>query len=318
MLNVTGLGEILIDFTPVGKTDTGKILYEPNSGGAIPNVLIAAKRFGGECGFMGMVGNDQFGRQLNNELLINDIDTRGLKITDGANTTLAFVHLNENGDRSFSFVRKAGADTHLTVNDLALDVIDESKIFHFGSLSFTDEPSRSATIEAIKYAKQKEKFISYDPNWRPLLWRNKETAKAMMIIGLQFADIVKVSEEELELLTGETDLKKGAQKLADYDISVVLITLGSKGCYFKIKNGENFCRSYKVNVVDTTGCGDAFMGTMLCQLSKYDNLSSITTEALEQMVNYASAAGALCATLRGGIPAMQTRDKIEDFLKSNS
>ncbi len=315
MFDIVGLGELLIDFTPAGFSSSGNPLFQQNSGGAPPNVLAAAAKLGGKGAFIGMVGYDQFGRYLKGILESNKINTEGLKFTHRADTTLAFVHLKEDGDRSFSFYRNPGADMMLREEDVPYHIIDASKIFHFGSLSMTDEPSKSATLKAVQYAKDKGKIISYDPNWRPPLWESDEKAKEGMLLGLEFADIIKVSEEELTFLTDEEDWVKGSKMLMDKGISLVVVTRGAKGCYFRCIAGAASLPTYDTKVVDTTGSGDAFMGTALHYISQMDgDIQDITLDAMLKIVDYANAAGALCATKKGGVPAMPTLSEIEDCM----
>ena len=317
MFDIVGLGELLIDFTPAGVSSAGNPQFQQNPGGAPPNVLAAAVRLGGKGAFIGMVGQDQFGYFLKDVLDKNAINAEGLGFTDKANTTLAFVHLKEDGDRDFSFYRNPGADMMLSTDDVPYDIIDKSTIFHFGSLSMTADPSKTATLEAVKYAKAKGKIISYDPNWRPPLWESDAHAKEGMELGLEYADIIKVSEEELLFLTGEEDLEKGSKILMDKGIKLVVVTLGAEGCFICCNDGTVSMPTHKTNVVDTTGCGDAFMGTTLYFISQMKNsLQDITLDAMKKVVTYANAAGSLCATQKGGIPAMPTLQEVEALIES--
>jgi fructokinase len=315
MYDVIALGELLIDFTPAGFSDNGNTLFEMNPGGAPANVLTAVTKLGGKCAFIGKVGDDQFGYFLKKVLENNQINTDGLKFTTKENTTLAFVHLDDKGDRSFTFYRNPGADTMLEEEDIELDLIEKGKIFHFGSLSMTDEPSKSATLKAIEYAKQNKKIISYDPNWRPPLWENETVAKKEMILGLQYADIVKLSEDELQFLTGESNLEYGSKTLFDMGIKLVLVTLGAKGCYYRHTSGTGHIPAYRVNVVDTTGAGDAFLGGVLYNISKIDYpIEKLKTQELEKIIDFANATGGLCTTKRGAIPAMPTLEEVKYLL----
>ena len=215
MFDVVALGELLIDFTPAGTSEAGNVLFERNPGGAPANVLAAVTKLGGTGALIGKVGSDQFGFFLRDVLEKHGIDGRGLRFSHDVNTTLAFVQLNEHGDRSFSFYRKPGADTTLAPEDLDFGLIDSAKIFHFGSLSMTDEPARSATRTALEYARKKGKIITYDPNWRPVLWTSDEQAKENMLFGLQYADVLKISEEELMFLTGSGDIDAGSRRFLE-------------------------------------------------------------------------------------------------------
>lgn len=315
MLDIIALGELLIDFTPAGFSSDGNILFERNPGGAPANVLAALSKLGGRGAFIGKVGDDQFGYFLKGVLETNNIGIQGLKFSKEVNTTLAFVHLDEKGDRSFSFYRKPGADTTLTVDELELDVIKDAKIFHFGSLSMTDEPARSATIRAVDYARQNRKIISYDPNWRPPLWRSDEEAKKGMSLGLKYADILKVSEEELEFLTGEKDLNKGSRQLFEMGIRLIVVTLGAKGCYYRCKAGTGCMSTYDTKVVDTTGAGDAFLGGFLYHISKLEcPLNEVSKKQVEEIVNFSNAVGALCASKKGAIPAMPFFNEVSNCM----
>ena len=311
MLNVVALGELLIDFTPAGTSQAGNILFERNPGGAPANVLAAVTKLGGTGALIGKVGSDQFGFFLRDVLKGHGIDGRGLRFSKEVNTTLAFVQLDEHGDRSFSFYRKPGADTTLAPEDIDFSLIDEAKIFHFGSLSMTDEPARSATKTALEYARKKGKVITYDPNWRPPLWQSEEQARENMLFGLQYADVLKISEEELALLTGTGDVETGSRQFLDRGVKIVVVTLGPKGCYYRCAAGSGFLSTYDTKVVDTNGSGDCFFGAMIWQLSRYNGaLESIAPEELAKMADFANAAGAVCATRKGALPAMPGEEEI--------
>jgi fructokinase len=234
MFDVTALGELLIDFTPAGDSRQENLCFERNPGGAPANVLTAISKLGGKTAFIGKVGDDIFGHYLSQVLKDNNICTEGLKFSKLAKTTLAFVQLNADGDRSFSFYRNPGADTTLEASEVNYPLIEQSRVFHFGSLTLTDEPSRSATISAVKHAKKSGCIISYDPNLRPALWADIGQAKTQILSLLQYADILKISEEELVFITGTNDLIKGSNELSDkYDIKLILITRGADGCFFR-------------------------------------------------------------------------------------
>lgn len=317
MFDVAALGELLIDFTPAGVSPAGNVLFERNPGGAPANVLAAIARLGGTSAFLGKVGDDQFGHFLKDVLEKNSINAQGCRFSDSVNTTLAFVHLDEKGDRSFSFYRKPGADTTLAPEEVDLAVIDQCRIFHFGSLSMTDEPARSATLKAVEYARSKGKLISYDPNWRPPLWESDNAAKAGMTAGLQYADILKISEVELEFLTGESDLDKGSQLLYDKGIRLVLITLGPKGCYYRCAAGTGRLDTYDTHVVDTTGAGDAFLGALLYHASRLETaLEATPATEIQRMIDFANAVGALCASKKGAIPAMPSLGEVKQCMET--
>jgi fructokinase len=306
MYDVTALGELLIDFIPNGKNDQGITLFSQNPGGAPANVLAMINRLGGRTAFIGKVGMDDFGRFLARTLQDAGIDITGLITDTSALTTLAFVHLNERGDRSFSFYRKDGADLMLHPEELNLSLIDNAKMFHFGSVSLTGEPCRSAVHAATRYAKEHGKIISYDPNYRSLLWESEEKAKKEMSALLPLTNILKVSEEEMTLLTGETVFEKAAARLAEYGPSIVLVSLGANGAFYFCEDGFGTLPTYDVATIDTTGAGDAFLGAALFRLRNKTavELTKITHDELADIVDFANAAGSLATTKRGAIPAM--------------
>lgn len=314
---LVALGELLIDFTPVSVSGQKNLCFERNPGGAPGNVLAAFTKLGGKSAFLGMVGNDQFGHYLKSVIDDAGISSEGLKFTDKANTTLAFVHLDENGDRSFSFYRHPGADIIFEEKDINFEIIKNCNIFHFGSLSMTDEPSRSATFAALKYAKENGKLISYDPNWRPLLWPSEAEGIQTMKKGLEFADILKISEVEAELLTGTSDIKQAAKELFSSGISLVVVTLGKQGCYYHHGSGKGLLNTYNTSVVDTTGAGDAFLGGLLYQIQNGGcRITDLDNASLLQIMDFANAVGALCASGRGAIPAMPQIETVLDCLKN--
>ncbi len=316
MLDLVALGELLIDFSPTGLSLTGNQLFEQNPGGAPANVLAALAKLGKECAFIGMVGDDRFGIFLKEVLQQCGVGISGLKYSKTASTTLAFVHLNPDGDRSFSFYRNPGADQLLTADDLDYDLLKQARIFHFGSISMTDEPARSATLAAVKFAKQQNSLISYDPNYRPLLWPNEELAIKRMKAGLEYADIVKVSEEELELLTGTKDLSQGSAFLYEMGISVILVTLGPAGCFYRYRGGAGRVAGFNVQTIDTTGAGDAFLAGVLYQFSDLSlgEISELNENQFQKTVRFANAMGALTTTKKGAIPALPHLEEIKRLI----
>ncbi|WP_027626599.1 carbohydrate kinase family protein [Clostridium lundense] len=314
MYDVVALGELLIDFTPNGKSEKGCNMFEQNPGGAPANVLALLAKLGKKTAFIGKVGEDQFGLFLKNTLKNLNIDTTGLALSKEFNTTLAFVHLNDNGDRTFSFYRNPGADMMLTKDELRLDLIYNTKIFHFGSLSLTKEPAISATFKALDYAKAKDKLISYDPNLRPALWDNLDFAKAQITKGLYYADILKVSEEELLFITDISDMEKATRYLLDnYDIKFIFVTLGEKGCFYRYGDNYGIVEPFKVTPVDTTGAGDSFLGAVLYKLMDKD-INNLPIDELIKIVRFASAVGALVTTKRGSLSIMPDLNSINNML----
>jgi len=317
MPDLAALGELLIDFTPSGVSGQGNPLFECNPGGAPANVLAALVRLGGTGAFIGKVGSDTFGRFLSDTLKKNGIDSKGLRFDKKVNTTLAFVHLSSTGDRSFSFYRNPGADMMLSCDEVDRNIIRDAEAFHFGSVSMTHEPSRTATLESARLAREMGKTISYDPNLRPALWSSLEEAREVIIRGLEFADILKISEDELAFLTGETDLKKGAERLADmYRGRILLVTLGPDGCFFGMDGRYDRLPTYDVKTIDTTGAGDAFLGGFLYRIRPYfGRLQELTFEELHGAVDFANAVGALATTRKGAIPAMPTLKEVTALIK---
>ena len=313
MFDVAAVGELLIDFTPAGFSADGDLLFARKPGGAPANVLAANSRLGGETAFVGKVGDDGFGRFLQKTLEDNRIDTAGLVTDPEIPTTLAFVQLDERGDRSFSFYRRPGADLMLRASEIPKGIVTGCRIFHFGSVSLTGEPSRSATLYAAETAKRAGCIVSYDPNYRSPLWGGEEAAKEQMLAGLALADLVKVSEEEMTLLTGETGLAEGSRALARRGASLVLISRGPKGAFYRLGGLTGMLPTYDVETVDTNGAGDAFLGAVHSRLrgKTLEQVRNLTEEELRDIVSFANAAGALTTTKGGAIPAMPRAGEIE-------
>ena len=315
MFDIVALGELLIDFTYHGRSENGTRLFEQNPGGAPANMLCAASNLGLNTAFIGKVGKDMHGDYLCRVLEEKGVHTGGLIRAEDVFTTLAFVELSETGERHFSFARKPGADTSLCAHEVKRELTQGCKIFHFGSLSLTNEPSRSATIEAVKTAKKAGAIISYDPNYRAPLWNSKEEAAKRMQSVLHFADIVKISDEEVELLTGESSPEAAAAHLFEKGISCAVVTLGSNGAYAAVEGASALVPVPDVPVVDTTGAGDAFWGGFLYQLAVSGLRPNELGEAqLWDFTEFANAVASLCVQKRGGIPAMPTISMVKDFL----
>jgi fructan beta-fructosidase len=316
MFDVSALGEVLIDFTPAGKSELGNPRFDQNPGGAPANVLAALAKLGKRTAFIGKVGQDAFGAQLADVLSQSGIDISGLVRTAEAHTTLAFVHLNDEGDRSFSFCRNPGADVLLKPGEILRGNIEGTKIFHFGSISMTHEPAASATIEALRLAREKGILISYDPNLRIPLWPDLEQAKQRIEEGLSYADVVKLSEEELDFITGTDDLEAGSLRIAEqFQVKLLLITLGEKGCFYRLGGRCGRIPGFKVKQVDTTGAGDAFLGGILHGLlERGELLQGLTEMELQQIIVFANAMGALATTRMGAIPAMPCLQDIHKLM----
>lgn len=308
MYDIVGLGELLIDFAPMGDR-----LYQANAGGAPCNVLAAAAKLGKRTAFITMVGDDGFGTMLTADLAAAGIDVSGVRRTDKACTTLAFVSLDSRGDRSFTFVRRPGADMLLSPADVDLSMVESASVFNFGSVSMTDEPSRSATLETARFAHSHGVAVAYDPNLRPLLWKSLEDAKRLILEGMRYADILKISEEELEFLTGLTDLEAGSAKMAELGPKAVFITLGPKGCFFRCPAGVGRLPAYDTKVADTTGSGDAFFGGALTAMLDMGigRLERFTLDEMKAAADYGNRAGSLVASRKGAIPSMPDRAEME-------
>ncbi|WP_178024899.1 PfkB family carbohydrate kinase [uncultured Paenibacillus sp.] len=319
MLDVMTLGEVLIDFTPAGQTAEGNEQFTCNPGGAPANVAAALARLGAGAGMITKVGKDHFGSLLHETLLNSGVDVSALSFTDEASTTLAFVHLDDDGDRSFSFYRKPGADTFLRPSDVPFDRIEKCRILHFGSLSMTHEPARTATREAVVKAKEAGVLLSFDPNLRFALWESKEEAKQHILWGLKYADILKISEEELSFITGTTDVEKGSLVLQEqYAIPFIVVTLAEKGCYYRLADTDGYVPGFRVKSIDTTGAGDAFLGCLLYRILE----SGVPLHLLEEqqiigMLTFANAGGSIVTTRKGALQSMPTTEEIQKVIESN-
>lgn len=311
MFDVCALGEILIDFTPCGISPGGQRLFEQNPGGAPANVLAAMNRLGAATAFIGKVGRDMHGFYLRDVLNEAGICTDGLIMDDTVFTTLAFVALNEKGERSFSFARKPGADTMLTSEELREDIIKSSRIFHAGSLSLTGQPCRQASFSALKLAKEHHLIISYDPNYRRPLWKDEKTASEVMRSVLPFVDVMKLSDEETLLLSHRQTPEDAAEYLVSQGIPLVVVTLGSDGAYVCTREGGRTVPGFASKVADTTGAGDSFWGGFLYQLSKSGKQPChISLAEAVQYTRFANGVASLCVEKRGAIPAMPTLPEV--------
>lgn len=306
MIDVVALGELLIDFTCVSADANGYPTMAAHPGGAPANFLAALTKFGAKTALLGKVGTDAFGKLLTGTLEKAGIETKGLIAADDVFTTLAFVTLDEHGDREFSFSRKPGADTCIAFEELELSLIDEAKVFHFGTLSLTDEPARSTTYRAVEYAKSKGKLVTYDPNLRKPLWKDLEEAKQQILWGLHQADVVKISDEEVEFLFG-MDPQEGAKHILDnFDVKLVFVTCGADGCFFKNAVAQGMVSSLSgIKVVDTTGAGDIFGGSAVWKLLQIGQApEKLTKDQLRDVVSFACTSAGLSTTKPGGISSV--------------
>ena len=306
MLDVVALGELLIDFAPVSTDEAGYPALQAQPGGAPGNFLAALQAYGCKTALIGKVGADSFGQLLVRTVAEKGIETRGITADPAVFTTLAFVTLDATGNREFSFARKPGADTCLRADEVAYSLIDEAKVFHFGTLSLTNEPARTATQQAVAYAKEKGKLISFDPNLRKPLWASEADAKAQIEWGLRQADIVKISDEEIDFLWG-IGPEAGAQKLlAGYGVQLVYATLGPKGCFAANGSGSATVESPAgIHVIDTTGAGDIFGGSAMSQFLRLGKApADLTAEELRAVTRFACCAASLSTQTHGGITSV--------------
>ena len=312
MYDILGLGELLIDFTPSGENDQGMALYARNPGGSIANMLAMFAKLGGTAAFVGKVGRDAFGNFLEQTLIAGRVNTRGLLRDDKVLTTLAIVTLLPDGDRSFIFYRKPGADIMLRPDELPLDMIGGSGIFHFAGVTLTDEPVRGANFAAAAHARAQGAFISFDCNYRATLWESEAQAREILPKALPFANLVKVSEEELLLITGIEDPEKAARSILDQGCGGVLLSMGDKGSQVYTRTAHAFVPAFRVNAIDATGAGDAFLGAILWRLNQMGRpaLDSLSREDWHSLLAFGNAAGALTCTRRGAIPALPTLEEI--------
>ncbi len=314
--DVTALGELLIDFTENGNSEQGNPLMEANPGGAPCNMLAMIQKLGGTTAFIGKVGKDMFGRQLRQAVESVGIDTRNLMEDEEVHTTLAFVHTFPDGDRDFSFYRNPGADMMLTKEEIQEDLIRNSKVFHFGTLSSTHEGVREATRYAIDVAKEAGCLVSFDPNLRPPLWKTLEDARKEIEYGLSKTDILKISDNEVEFLCGTSDYDEGAKMLIEkYNIPFVCVTLGKDGsrAYYKGMRVEvpGFVQK---NTIETTGAGDTFCGCMLHYIIQH-GLEDLTEENLRELLTFANAAASVITTRKGALAVMPSKEEVEELLR---
>lgn len=306
MYDVTAIGELLIDFASKETDAAGYPTMKANPGGAPGNFLAALNSYGAKTAFLGKVGTDAFGSMLVKTIADAGIETKGIVSDPTVFTTLAFVTFSPDGDRSFSFARKPGADTKLLFEELDLSLIDDAKIFHFGTLSLTDEPVRTTTQKAVAYAKEHGKLITFDPNLRPPLWSSPEAAREQILWGLAQADIVKISDEEVEFLWGKISEQEAAEKLIrEYGVRLAMITLGPKGAYLATQHTAAMAFCPSVKPIDTTGAGDIFGGSAISQVLKIGKEpEALDKDELKQIGSYACAAASLSTEKQGGIPSI--------------
>jgi sugar/nucleoside kinase (ribokinase family) len=312
MMDVVALGELLIDFATQSTDESGYPTMAAHPGGAPANFLAALTKFGAKTALLGKVGADTFGNLLIGTLKEAGIETRGMIQTADTFTTLAFVTFDAHGDREFAFARKPGADTCMTFEELDLSLIDEAKVFHFGTLSLTDEPARSATYKAVAYAKEHGKLITYDPNLRKPLWNDMDTCKQQLLWGLSQADVVKISDEEVEFLFGLGVAEGARHLLSNFGVKLVFVTCGAKGCYFYNGNACGMVSSLSgIHVIDTTGAGDIFGGSAVWKLLQTGKApEALTEDELRDVVTFACTSAGLSTTRSGGISSVPDYNEV--------
>jgi fructokinase len=319
-MQILCLGELLIDMFPaeVGRGMTEVSSFRPKPGGAPANAAVAAARLGAQSGFIGKVGEDIFGRYLEGVLKQEGVDTRGMRFDTQARTTLVFIAMPDVNTAEFIFYRNPGADMLLSPEELDTALLQETQCLHFGSLSLIDEPIRSATLRAIEIARAAGAMISFDVNYRPALWQSQEAARLRMLETIPQVDLVKVNDTELALLTGSDDLDPASRSLLRKGPKLCVVTLGAKGSFFQTGQDSEFIPGYEVETVDATGCGDAFIASLLFQLVKDGKmLADLSPARLSGALNYANAVGALTSLTQGVIPALPYAHQVEEFLSQH-
>lgn len=309
MKDIVAIGEVLIDLTQKGTDELGVGQYAANPGGAPANLAVAAARLGAETAFVGKVGADAFGSYLRRVLEENGVDTTGMLTDAREHTTLAVVSVDGTGERSFSFYRDPSADVNLRAEEIPAALLHDTRVLHFGSVSLTAEPARSATLYAAKTARENGCLVSYDPNYRESLWNSREEAVAQMKAALPLCDILKISDEELPLLTGTNDPAEGSRQLSELGIRLIFVTLGADGAFYRMGEHTGSVPGIRVKVGDTNGAGDTFFGAALSKLVR-ENLDTLTAERLAEITAFANRAASITTSRHGAIPAMPRLEEI--------
>jgi sugar/nucleoside kinase (ribokinase family) len=316
-MDIVSLGELLVDMFPaeLGRRMAEVTAFHPKPGGAPANVAVAAARLGADAAFIGKVGEDAFGRHLAEVLKAQGVETRGMRFDTNARTTMAFIAKPDENTAEFVFYRNPGADTLLRPDELDRTLLQKTRVFHFGSLSLTEEPSRSATFEAAAVAGNAGALISFDVNYRPSLWNSRDQAVEQITAMIPHVHLLKVNEDELALLTATEDLNAGSAKLLAQGPELVVVTLGPDGSYFRVAEAGERIPPFAVEAVDAVGCGDAFIASVLCRLVRDgDWRDQLSPDLLRQHLRYANAVGALTALTEGVIPALPTASQVDRFL----
>jgi len=317
MYDVVALGELLIDFAPIGTDDNGYPKLSANPGGAPPNFLAALAKYGAKTALYAKVGADAFGELLVKTIADIGIETSGISIDASVFTTLAFVTLNASGERSFSFARKPGADTCIRFEELDLSFIDKTKMFHHGTLSLTNEPAKEATQKAVEYAKKSGKLVTFDPNLRESLWDDLGDAKEQMLWGLKEADIVKISDDEVDFLWGKSPEAGAAMLLDKFGVKLAMVTSGPKGALIRNAGAHAETTCPPVKPIDTTGAGDIFTGSAVSKMLKFGKApEALNASELTEIVKFAVSAASLSTQKLGGIPSVPDEKDVAETMKS--
>ena len=316
-MDIVCLGELLVDMFPaeLGRRLVEVSAFRPKPGGAPANVAVAAVRLGARSAFIGKVGDEAFGHHLADVLRQEGVDVRGIRFDKEARTGMAFIAMPDENTAEFVFYRNPGADMRLRADELDRELLQETRAFHFGSLSLIQEPSRSATMEAANMARQVGALISFDVNYRPTLWNSPQEAYDRIMATVPHVDLLKVNEVELALLAGSKDLDAASKALLKQGPDLCVVTLGPNGSFFRVAEGGEHVPPFKVQTVDATGCGDAFVAGLLCQLVVgADWREQLSPARMREVLRYANAVGALTALTQGVIPALPTADQVDEFL----
>lgn len=319
-MDIVCLGEVLIDMFPaeLGRPLAQVSAFRPKPGGAPANVAVAARRLGRTSAFVGKVGDDAFGHHLADVLSAEGVDVSGVRYDPEVRTGLAFIAMPDENNYDILFYRNPGADMRLRTDELDQALLSSARAFHFGSISLIQEPSRSATLRAVEIARQAGALISFDVNYRPDLWSRVE-ARARVLDALPLVDLLKINEVETDILGGTDDLSQVTESLLDEGPAVCVVTLGPEGSYFRTTDGGEHVPAFSVDTVDATGCGDAFIAALLCQLvSSGDWRDQLSVERMRDVLRYANAAGALTSLTQGVIPALPTAGQVAGFLTTEA
>jgi len=319
-MDIVCLGEVLIDMFPaeLGRSLEQVTAFRPKPGGAPANVAVAAVRLGAQSAFIGKVGDDAFGHHLADVLRREGVEVRGVRYDQQARTGMAFIAMPDVNSYEILFYRNPGADMRLRADELDRELLRGTRALHFGSLSLIQEPSRSATLEAVKIAREAGALISFDVNYRPDLWSRAE-ARERVMATLPHVNLLKVNEIELDVLTGDADPDSASQALLELGPELCVVTLGPEGSYFRVAEGGEHLPPFRVQTVDATGCGDAFVAGLLCQLVAGGNWrDQLSPARMHAVLRYANAVGALTSLTQGVIPALPTAAQVDEFLAQYS